>query len=261
MLGKIYEVNGYVVNSNENSQGFNSAAYISFPVDEEEKVEIFETIGLDVESNEYHLSNISGDYPPELEKYFCENTDFETVNLIAAALNEIQDDEEQQVLETLLKDGCDFFIACGNIIADNYEIIEGNCLEDLAIDKIDSLGGFEELDDDTIYEYTDLEKLGTIERIIFQQDEARKETASEYWCGRPDATDYDIAVSMSEKIDIRSTSNYKECFMYEEYGNDIALDGNYVIGETMILDLYLFDDDMGEALKAKLKEELSLYCE
>ena len=223
---------GFITNLGLYNEGQLVGEWIDFPVSDLELEEVKKRIGIDDDYEEWFFT----DYECDLDCFDASNLEeyesIETLNEIGEKLLDVYDrDLDNEVnagIEYGLKlddaiqkalDGEIIFI--GEQSSDNDEVIAHN--------YIDSLGGLEELSEETLSQYIDFEALGRDVRLeYYKDDDDMPETAGEYWTGDENASDEEIGEAIIDQLGVEGINNKEYFFDYSSFGRDIRIDGSFV---------------------------------
>lgn len=215
-------ISAWVGNLGKYNEGELVGTWIDFPINEDDlqkilrdKVLIGTTDEFGQPYEEYGIFDWESDYVD----YPGEWENLDTINEWAEYIDSLKE-YELDILEAANEAGY-----VDNVLdfdPNNYCLYyDVNTPKDLGYYEIDNIwGGIEYVNAGIIEDYFDYEALGRdIDFDLWGDDEV---SAAEYWCGREEASDYDIGKAYIDECGIEGVKNPKNYFDYEAYGESIA---------------------------------------
>lgn len=251
-----YEITGFITNLGLYNEGVLVGKYITFPITKAELQEALNEIGINEEYEEWFFTDFDGEYPKNVYDILGEYTSISELNKIALALEKVNEAGVEEAFEAFLDNGYDFYSACANAIAGHYLYIGGSEHSDLGYYWIETMGGIEEMSEETLENYFDYESFGRDVRLEYYAEDDMPETCGEYWCDDENASDYEIGTEVVAQLGFEDILNIDYYFNYDLFGEDLYNEGMYIFSESGFIECSEFDDSLGGDFEEELLEEL-----
>ena len=204
----------FITNLGKYNEGELVGEWQEFPATEEEFNQTLSKIGIDPKYYEWFVT----DYDCDVVDAYAVLGEYPSFD----ELNDFSELIEHDAFKALLQDQSNFEYAKDMYESGDYVFYPGiDTWEDFAQEHIESLGGVDSLDTDTIARYFDYEALGR----DLDLDDYEGQSASEYWCGTDNASDEEIGEAAIDALGIEGVPNPQYYFDYEAYGRDLSFDG------------------------------------
>lgn len=231
------EISGYLTNLGKYNDGELVGTWVTFPMSDREIDAAMEEIGVSDEPDEdgviydeYFWTDWECNADIDVASFLGEHISIDEVNELAETLNDIDSDQLSAALEVFsdIEQAVEHVDEMVFISKINTYGEEPRLVGEYYLDEV--YGSVDELPKHIINRYVDYESLGRDLRLDYSNDDDDEyESAADFYCGDPLATDTEIGESYVASMGGDSSDFLKKYFDVEEYGRDIMLEGSFVV--------------------------------